>query len=72
MLSLIYKKGDQNLIKKYRPISLATTDYKIIAFILANRLKPIMPKIINESQTGYVKGRYIGQEIRMVQDVISY
>ena len=31
-----------------------------------------MPKIINDSQTGYVKGRYIGQNIRMVQDVISY
>ena len=62
VLSSIYKKGDHNLIKKYRPISLATTDYKIIAFIM----KPIMLKIIHESQTGYVKGRYIGQNIRMV------
>ena len=59
VLSPIYKKGDHNLIKNYRLISLATTNYKIIAFILANRLKPIMQKIINESQTGYVKGRYI-------------
>ena len=45
VLSFVYKKGDQTLIIKYRPISLATTDYQIIAFILDNRLKPIMPKI---------------------------
>ena len=71
VISLINKKGDQTLIKHCRPIRLATADYKIIYFILANRLKPIMPKKRNESHTCYVSSRYIGQNIRMVQGVIS-
>ena len=72
MLSLIFKKGDRCLFKNYRPISLSTTDYKILAHILASRIKPILPNIINESQTGYVQGRSICQNIRLVQDVIAY
>ena len=72
VLSLIFKKGDRCLLKNYRPISLSTTDYKILAHILASRIKPILPNIINESQTGYVQGRSICQNIRLVQDVIAY
>ena len=37
-----------------------------------NRIKPILPNIINESQTGYVQGRSICQNIWLVQDVIAY
>ena len=72
VLSLIFKKDDNRLLKNYRPISLATTDYKIVAHILANRIKPVLPGIISESQSGYIKGRYIGENIRLVQDVIQY
>ena len=36
VLSLIFKKGDRCLLKNYRPISLSTTDYKILAHILAS------------------------------------
>ena len=72
VLSLIFKKGDRCLLKNYRPISLSTTDYKIFAHILASRIKPILPNIINESQTGYVQGRSICQNIPLVQDLIAY
>jgi hypothetical protein len=34
VLSILYKKGDKNLLENYRPISLTNTDYKIIAFTL--------------------------------------
>ena len=61
VLSLIFKKGDRCLLKNHRPISLSTTDYKILAHILASRIKPILPNIINGSQTGYVQGRFICQ-----------
>ena len=72
VLSLIFKKDDNRLLKNYRPSSLATTDYKIVAHILANRIKPVLPGIISESQSGYIKGRYIGENITLVQDVIQY
>ena len=72
VLSLIFKKGGRCLLKNNRPISLSTTDYKILVHILASRIKPILPNIISESRTGYVQGRSICQNIRLVQDVIAY
>jgi hypothetical protein len=72
VLSLIFKKGDRELLKNWRPISLLNCDYKIAAFGLANRLHKVLPKIINVDQTGYVKNRFIGCNVRLIEDVIDY
>jgi hypothetical protein len=56
-------------LKNWRPITLLTVDYKLIAKTMALRLEKIMPKYINETQFGYVKGRYIGENIRCVIDI---
>ena len=61
ILTLLYKKGDCTLLKNYRPILLTNYDYKIICFALANRLQKVLKHIIGESQSGYIKGRYIGE-----------
>ena len=70
MLTLIFKKGDRQLIKNYRPISITNIDYKIIAKILANRLHTVLPDLISHDQTAYIKGRTISQNI--VQNIILY
>ena len=36
------------------------------------RVRDILPKMIHENQSGFVKNRYIGQEIRLVEDIIVY
>ena len=41
-------------------------DYKIATKTIAHRIPAILPKLINEDQTGYVKGRYIGQNVRLI------
>lgn len=47
-LFLLYiKKGSKRQFKKYWPISLTNTDYKINAFIFARRLKNIIDKCIS-------------------------
>ena len=70
VLSLLHKKGDVNLLKNYRPISLTNVDYRILGQVLANRLHKVLPTLISPDQAGYVKGRYIGNNIRAIEDLI--
>jgi hypothetical protein len=73
VLTLLPKPGkDTRLLKNWRPISLLNTDYKILSACIANKIKPHLPKLINRDQTGFIKGRYIGENIRTVLDVIQY
>ncbi len=48
------------------------TDFKIIAKLIANRLKLVLASIINGDQTGYLKNRYIGENIRLLQNVTFF
>ena len=50
IITLIPKGGDLELLKSWRPISLICCDTKIVAKILANRIKPLMSKIISSNQ----------------------
>jgi len=73
VLTLLPKAGkDLTKIKNWRPISILNVDYKIYAKILANRIKPVLPSIINRDQTGYIQGRLIGENVRTVKDIIDY
>ena len=69
-ISLIYKKGKDPLnCASYRPISLLPVDVKVLAKILARRLESVMPLIISEDQTGFIKGRQSYSNIRRLLDV---
>jgi hypothetical protein len=72
VITLIYKQGDREDIKNWRPITLLNADYKIIAKILSGRLKTILPNIIHPDQKGFVQGRNISEAIRLIQDIVDY
>lgn len=64
IISLIPKKSKEILLlKNWRPISLLNTDYKIATKCIAIRLEKVLPPLIARDQTGYIKGRYIGENI---------
>ena len=67
-------KGDKrrDLIKNWRPISLLNVVYKIGSAAIANRIKTMLPELINEDQTGFMSGRYIGDNLRLIYDMIAY
>ncbi len=73
ILTLIPKKDkDRTLLKNWRPLTLLTTDYKIITKILSMHIAKVLPNIINGDQSGYLKGRYAGENIRTITDIIEY
>ena len=59
---LIFKKGNCQLLKNYQPISLTNFDYKIIAFVLLERIQKVMQNLISHDQTDYIKERFIGYD----------
>ena len=65
------KRKNRLYLENWRPISLLNIDYKIAAKVMAGRLSKVLPKLINEDQTGYIQGRYIGQNIRLIQDIMK-
>ena len=66
------KDAEPYFIKNWRPLTLLNCDYKIAAKSIANRLKPYPPDLINYDQTGFIKGRFIGENIRLIDSVICY
>ena len=44
----------------------------IVAKAIANRLRNVIPNIINNDQTGFFKGRFIGENIRLIDGIINH
>ncbi|WRX16202.1 Reverse transcriptase domain - like 10 [Theobroma cacao] len=70
-LILLPKKSDAIKWKDFRPISLCTVLNKIITKLLANRLSTVLPSLISENQSGFVKGRLISDNILLAQELIG-
>ena len=72
-ITLIEKKAkDKRFLKNWRPISFINVDAKIASKVLASRIKNILGSIVKCDQTAYVKGRYIGESIRLISDILEY
>ena len=63
-IALIPKVKDPHHLNEYRPISLIGCVYKIVAKLLAHRLK-VFPNIIDERQSAFITGRQPKQKRTM-------
>ena len=39
---------------------------------IANRLKKVLNKLVSETQTGFINGRFIGESTMIVYDIMHY
>lgn len=73
IITLIPKKGvDRRQIHNWRPISLLNTDNKILTKAMSIRLQPVLNEILHGDQTGFLPKRYVGENLRTIQDVIYF
>ena len=72
VISLSFKTGDRLDPKNWRSIALLGIDYKIASRAIAGRLLKVIEHVVAPEQTCGVPGRYIGENVAFLRDVVSY
>lgn len=72
LITLIPKARNPDCMKNPKPISLCNVVYKIISKILSRRLKVILPKIISPTQSAFVPGRLLTDNVFLAHEVIHH
>ena len=70
-IALIPKVIDPQMLNEYKSISLIGCIYKIVAKILANRLKKVMPFIIYERQSAFIEGRHMLHSVLIANEAVE-
>ncbi|CAM2105878.1 unnamed protein product [Caretta caretta] len=71
VLALLPKKGDLRDLRNWRPVSLLSTDYKIVAKAISLRLGSVMVDVVHPDQTYTVPGRSIFDNLFLVRDLLE-
>lgn len=67
---LIPKVSCPKNLLQYRPNALCNVVYKVLAKVLTNRLKMMVPKVISDNQSAFVAGKHIHDNILVVHEIL--
>ncbi|KAG6929358.1 hypothetical protein G0U57_005982, partial [Chelydra serpentina] len=71
VLALLPKKGDLRDLRNWRPVSLLSTDYKVVAKAISLRLGSVLADVVHPDQTYTVPGRIILDNLYLVRDLLE-
>lgn len=70
-VTLIPKKTAAEKLSDFRPISLCNAVYKVISKILSRKLQLIMHEIISNSQSAFIKGRLLAENVLLATELVQ-
>ncbi|XP_059639948.1 uncharacterized protein LOC132282327 [Cornus florida] len=70
-IALVPKTSNPTTLNDFRPISCCNTLYKCIAKLIANKLKNVLPSIIDSFQNAFIKGKHIGDSVLLAQKLLQ-
>ncbi|XP_048605009.1 uncharacterized protein LOC106417088 [Brassica napus] len=59
------------VMRDYRPIACCNVLYKVVSKIPANRLKKLLPSIISENQSAFIKGRLLMENVLLAAEMVK-
>lgn len=67
-------KGDKprQYLKNWRSITLLNVIYKLISGCLSYRVRSTLDILISDTQSGFIKGRFIGENTRFIYDLMHF
>jgi hypothetical protein len=71
-ITLIPKGDVQTTMKDWRPIALCNVLYKVVAKVLANKLKGVLNKCISDNQSAFVPGRSVLDNVMAAIELVHY
>lgn len=67
---MIPKSDQAQSVGDFGPIACCNVIYKVISKVLSNRLSPVSDSIVDKSQSAFIEGRLISDNIHLAEQFL--